>query len=215
MPTVLRVSASYGAKKPVDPSNTFAGSEEAHVSYALEEDVVGLTKEQIVKRMADLAKELDSGVKLAVAASLDIGFVGGDGTNPIRLTPVTVPTVPHTSRPSPRPQGGGGGGPRQGGGAGGQFGPPKADLTQQPVLMIHYNGEDKPPLAFYDCRSLKASGVYNERAADLRSVDAFTGQDGKKSHIPIWLYDKNGAPKPVEQALVKAAEQMAAQRAPY
>lgn len=211
MPTVIRVSASYGAKKPVDPSNTFAGSEEAHVSYALEEDVVGLTKEQIAKRMGDLAKELDSGVKLAVAASLDIGFIGGDGTNPIRLTPVTVPNIPHTSKPT----GNYAGRPQRGGQAGGQYGAPKADLTQQPVLMLAYNGEGKPPLAFYDCRSLKADGTYNERAADLRSVDAFTGPDGKKSHIPIWLFDKNGAPKPVEQALVRAAEQVAAQRAPY
>lgn len=214
--TLVRVQASFGLKKPSDPSNTFAGSQESHVSYAIESDVAGLTKEQITKYCLDLSKELDAGVKLAVASSLDVGFVTkDDGT--IHMTPVTVPTIPVNTAArgggGGRPSGGVGGGFRQGGGS--QFAPPKADLSQQPVLMVKYYGEQAPPVAFIDCRSLKASGVYDAKAADFRSVDKFTNQKGEQAHIPIWLFDKNGQPKPWEQSLIAAADKEAAQGAPF
>jgi hypothetical protein len=210
--TTVRVQASFGLKKPSDPSNTFAGSQESHVSYAIEADVVGLTKEQIAKYCLDLAKELDQGVKLAVCSSLDVGFVTKDDGS-IQVTPVTVPSVPFNARPRGGGQGGGGGRPApQGGGGGGQFAPPKADVSQQPVLMLDYfkNGQ---PIAFFDMRPLKASGVYKSNAADLRSCDKFTNKQGVQAFIPVWLTDKNGNPNTWEHSLVAAAEK--ADTAPF
>ena len=96
---VARVSASYGLKRPLDPANTFAGSEESHVSYSVEFDMDGKTKEQATKALVDLARELDSGVKLAVAASLDVGFTTDDG-GVVKLHPVVVVDIPHRAAPA-------------------------------------------------------------------------------------------------------------------
>jgi hypothetical protein len=211
----LRVSASCGLKKPSDPSNTFAGSVESHVSYALEDEYKGLSEAESLKKLSDLQKQLDNGVKLAVAAATDTGFVM-DG-DIVRLTPVTVPTIPHSAAPqSPGraqqgtygPPSGGrsqGGGSHRGGGGAQQYAPPKVDPATLPILMLKYFN-DAPPVAFYDCRGAKANGQYAPNAADFRSVDKFTRQDGTKNQIPVWLADKDGNVNTWETSLVAHAE---------
>jgi hypothetical protein len=193
----LRVQVGYGLKVPVNPSNTFAGSEDCHVSYSIEEDIdPRADKAQVAKRLSDMAQELDGGVKLAVAASLGVAFqTDTDGT--IKLVPVVVPTVP-VSAPRAQPTAAAPGpyqaAPAQavgGGGGGGQYAPPKADLSKQPQVYLDYFNSGQP-IAFYDQRSLKASGVYNPRAADYKSVAKFL-VDGVENNISLWTHTKEGA----------------------
>jgi hypothetical protein len=207
----LRVSASFSAKVPFDPSNTFNGNQDAAASYSIEEEVPdAMNDTQLAARLQALYGQLDKGVKLAVAASLDISFRDDNGV--IRIDPVVVPNIPHTvpqqhstapvTQFQPRPQGGGG-----------QRQQPRADLSKQPTVWLDYfdNGN---LIQFYDCRSLKQAGVYKPRAADFRSVAKFQTPKGE-DYLPLWMTAQDGSPVQRTAELLARAAQAVPDSAPF
>jgi hypothetical protein len=203
----LRVSASFGAKVPFDPANTFNGNQDASASYSVEEEVPDVMNDtQIAARLQALYGQLDKGVKLAVAAALDISFRDDNGV--IRIDPVVVPTVPHTTPPQVATQ------PatqyRQQGGGGGQR--PRVDMSGVPRIWLDYF-ENGNPIEFFDQRPLKAQGQYKPRAADFRSVAKFKTAQGE-DYLPLWITAQDGSPvKKTADLLAKA--RAAADSAPF
>lgn len=206
----IKVSVSYGLKVPINPADTFAGTHDAHISYSITDEAPkGADPAQIAKAAHDLEAALLDGVKLAVFAALDVGY------NPETMMPVvTVSAPPAAVTPprAPQPQAA----PRQSGGGGGvgQYAPPKADLKQQPVVLMDYFGNGEL-VEFYDQRSLKADGTYSPRAADFRSVRKFRKQDGSEDYLPLWITDKQGHPVARTAQLMEGMRVVAGSGAPF
>lgn len=189
----MRVSAGYSLKVPHEVQYA---SQEAHIGLSLEFDVDGESS-AILAQGEGLEAAIAQQVKLAVFAQL--GVDATDGPNGIVMPALTAPArnaAPATPKGSFTPKGSGGGG------GGSQYGPPKADVTQQPVVTFD---DGNGVHAYYDLRSLKADGTFKPNAADFRSVS-----DGTKKQV--WLRGKDGS---VNARVASSLEAMGFDPNPY
>ena len=169
----LKVSFGYGLKL----NRGDYQSEDAHSSVSMEFDIEG-DPVAVLEEAIAVESKLAQHAKLAVFAELGIeSFTEvkeGVLAPKLPTPPAAAPSQPSTAgvgaKKNYAPFGGGGQG-------GGQFAPPKADLTQQPVVALFGK-------AYYDQRSLKADGTYKQGAADFRSVADRSDQ--------LWLAGRDG-----------------------
>lgn len=179
---VLRVSFGYGLKA----NRGNYQSEDAHVSFSLEETIdAAATNDEIVRRATDIEQTLESGAKLLVYGALNLGFAENEGTlQPVFDVPDVPVAAPKKAASKPNPYGGGGGqGDRQ-----------PSLIQSQPKVVVDF-GEGA--IEYFDTRGLKKSGQYKQTANDFRSVE----KQGDRFH-PVWLYGKDGTPN--EKAIAAA-----------